>query len=756
MVQLRIPNLVPTLPGIPALLVLLVASTSASHLQAQAPGTLDGLVREAESGEPIPGAEVILGDGEWVGATTADGRFQISALPQDTYRFRVEALGYRPEEGVVEISAEGARIEVSLARQPLLGSEVVATGTPLRGVAPYQPGQAFDAEELTIRAGNSFGEMLDGEPGLALRSFGPAAGRPVIRGLDGDRVAVLEGGLRMGDMSETAHDHAVAMEPLLAERVEVVRGPASLLYGSSALGGVVNLLRRDIPTEWSRGISGTAATQGATVNRLAAAVASAVYGFEHWAGSAHASLRDGRDFRAPGTPNGVLESTHSRLVTGGAGIGWESGNLRGGGAFDLHDHVYGVPEELDDPDEEVEIRSARRRVSGLVDWRRPGSFIENVDLRVAGARFLQREVERERQDDASIEEEIEHEFERHTVDVTITAAHGPAGIFSGGALGASILASDLTARGAEEFHPDGRSLSVGVFAFEQAPLTEWLSVQAGLRLEHGRTEARENAFFPDFSARREATTVSGAIGLSARPRDGMEVGGQFARAHRTPLLEQLYSEGPHLGAGRFEVGEPALRNELGHGFDLFTRFGGVRAHGEVALFYNRIDDYVFPRRTGEVHEGTGLPVVEWSATEAAFAGGEVAFEALLSSALHVRVTGDYVRAGKRLGDREPLPFIPPARASLTARYDPGSWWIEGRGRLAAEQRRVPTTQEPTDGYALLDLQAGVRLGGDGSHMMTFRIDNLLDTVYRDHLSRVDERRFPMPGRNITAVYHWTF
>ncbi len=724
-------------------------------LEGQA-GVLEGVVVQDDEGDPVRGARVQLLDPPRSIVTGPDGSFRFQDLSPGSYDLLVEATGFRRVQQEVEVASDMPPVRIPLIPDPLALPEVVGTANPLRGRAPYQPGQAFGPSDLAIRAGESFGEILDGEPGLAQRSFGPATGRPVIRGLDGDRVAVLEGGQRTGDMSETAHDHAIAMEPLLAERVEVVRGPASLLYGSSALGGVVNVLRRDIPTEWSRGVSGRLSAQGTTVNRLVAGAGSAVYGSDRWGATARGSLRRGGDFRAPGSPSGVLECTHTRLATGGAGLGWVGQRAQGGLALDLHDHVYGVPEELDDPDEDVEIRSERQRLTGRGEWDRPARFFDHVEARVAVARFFQQEVEREREADGGFSEEIEHQFERMTLDATVTAMHGAMGPYREGAIGVSVLASHLTASGEEEFHPDGRDLSLAAFTFQEAPLTEALALQMGLRLEHGRTLGSENQAFPGFTGRRAATTFSGALGVRAEPMEALEVGAQLARAHRTPRLDQLYAQGPHLGAGRYEIGEAELENEVGHGFDLFGRYSTERMRGELALFHNRIDHYVFPRRTGEVHEASGLAVVAWSAESASFAGGEAVLDALLSDRLQVRLTGDYVRAVQRDEARTPLSFIPPARASLRAAYDPGGWWAGARARAAAEQDRVPPHQEPTEGYVLVDLQAGLRTGSDGEHIVALRVDNVLDTVYRDHLSRVEERRFPMPGRSLSVVYHWSY
>jgi iron complex outermembrane recepter protein len=750
-------GLLPVTVGIALFLALAVLlAPGPTPLGAQDGVVLEGRVADEATGLPLRGVRIFLVDLRRDVLTDGAGSFRIPSVPPGTHRIRVEALGYRTEARDVTVAAGAAPVRVALTREALPLPEVVATGTPLRGVAPYQPGQAFGAEELQARSADSFGQMLDGEPGLAMHSLGVATGRPVIRGLDGDRVAVLENGQRMGDMSETAHDHAIALEPLTAERVEVVRGPASLLYGSSALGGVVNLLRRDIPTEWTRGLSGSSALQFASVNRLRAGAGAAEYGGGSWAGRARASFRDGNDFRAPGAPEGVLGSTHTRLNTGGLGVGFEGDGVRGGAALDLHGHVFGIPEELDDDDHRIEIRSRRMRLSALLNLSRPGDFFRDLEFRTVLAGYDQREVEIETTPDGSFEEAVPHDFRRLTADAGVTAVHGAVGPVGQGAVGFSALVSELRARGFEEFHPDGQSLSVAAFLFEQIPLHDRVDLLLGLRFEHGRTRAFENEVFPGFSDRRTATTISGAIGFGARLGPGIEVGGQLARAHRAPLLEQLFADGPHIGAGRFEVGESTLANEVGHGVDLFARLGGDRVRAELALFGNRIADFVFPRNTGDVHPESGLPVVRWTASSAQFTGGEVVVEVLATRDLRLRAIGDLVRGVERNETRTPLPFIPPARGSLEARYDPGAWWLGARARRAAQQSRVPPTQEPTDGYTLVDVQAGLRLGGRDGHTLVVRVDNALDEVYRDHLSRVDERRFPMPGRNVTVVYRLTF
>jgi iron complex outermembrane recepter protein len=682
-------------------------------------------------GVPVRGALVTTGGGGRVVLTCGAGRFQFHGVPEGPVVLRVETMGYRSVERRVEVVDRSAVLIIELEPDPIAMRALVATATPLRGGVRYQAAKALDAEALQRRSAQSLGQILDGEPGVSMRSMGPAPARPVIRGLDGDRILVLANGQRMGDFLATGPDHAVAMDPLTTDRVEVVRGPASLLYGSSALGGVVNLLREDIPRSWTPG----------------------TVGGERWAGTGRLSFQRSGDMRAPGTEEGRLVGTHSRRLSGAAGLGFSGDRSRGGFSLDFLSHDFGIPEEIDDPDEEIEIRSSRQRLAGEMDWRRDG-FLDQIELRMAATRFFQQEVEMEWEPVGSYEEGVEHELTRQVLGAVLTAAHGSLGPIGQGAVGLSLLAQGLAATGDDEFHPAARSFSAAAFLFEEVPVSRRIRLQAGARFETEWLEARPNEKFPDVRNERTAFTVSGSMGAHFRPAEGLEVGAQLARAHRAPLVEERYAHGPHLGAGRYEIGDPDLPNEIGHGLDLFARYGAEGVVVELTGFINRIDNFIITRATGE--EMSGLPVHIHEADAAELVGGEASLDLRALPGLTLRSTADMVRGSRRDAERTPLPYMPPVRAMLEAEYDGGTWWLGGRGRTAAAQNRV-AHEDPTDGYTVFDLQAGLRpLGGTAGHTVVLRVENLLDTVYRDHLSRVEERRYPMPGRNISLSYRWRF
>lgn len=713
---------------------------------AQPTPDLRGSVQDRD-GEPLAGASVVVGER---GTTTdAAGAFSLSGLPPGSAEVVVRFVGYRPER--IEVSLPRAEpLVVRLTPEAVRGREVVVTASPTGGAAT-QATQAFSLEALQRRAAPSFGEMLDGASGVAMRSFGSAPARPVIRGLDGDRVLVLENGERMGDLAETAADHAVALDPLAVHRIEIVRGPASLLYGPSAVGGVVNLFNEDIPETWSPGFSGQLAAQGATVNALGAGHGRLTYGGDGWSLSARGAGRTAGDIA---TPEGPLGGTFLRSASGAVGGAWQPAGPDGlfvGSSLAAQTYTYGLPEfDLDD-DERVEIRMYRVTATGLARVPMRGAF-DGLDVRVLAADYGHDEMEIE--DDGA--EDLELSFHQRSISSTATLRHRALGPFEAGAVGLNLTVRDVVVGGGEALTPDASSLGAALFLFEEVALTRALRLQGGLRADAQRLRARANEQYPAFEAERNTLTVSGALGLNLRPTEAVELGAQLARAYRAPRLEELYADAPHLGAGVYEIGDASLANEIALGLDAFARGAIGPVVLEAAGFVNRIDHFVAFQPSGETDADSGLPVFFYEAGDALFVGGELGAQAALSRFVTAEAGLDVVRGSRRDAEATPLPAIPPLRTRLALAWNDGTIRLGGSARLVAAQNRVASNEDATPGYALLGLEAGYTLDRGARHVVTVRADNLLDAAYRDHLSRIEQRQAAMPGRNLVLAYQMLF
>lgn len=714
-----------------------------------------GHVLDLESGEHLPFVNLII-KGTRIGTMTdATGHYLLTNLPVGQHKLVVQSLGFETAEVSFEIrEKQTLEIDIEVRRKAIDLEGIVLTASPTSSGFRYQPDAVLLGETLQRHSEISFGEMLNGQPGVAMRSMGSAPARPVIRGLDGDRILVLENGERMGDISETSADHAISLDPLAASRVEVVRGPASLLYGSSALGGVINLMTTDIPQDWDHGFGGVISGQGASMNSMGAVFARSTYGSETWAGTARFAFRKAGDIL---TPVGKIPGTHLMNYDGALGFGLNSSNIKGGFSFSTSDQSFGIPDFLEMPELKVEIR-ARRNALQVRFQRQFSGFFDQAQLRFNASRFLQHEVEIVEPVGGIKQEEVLLKYDQLAFSSTLTIQHKPVSFFDRGAMGLSIQGRILDVIADDAYTPGDQRLSIGLFTFQEVPLSVTTRLQFGVRVDFQNVKARSNESFADVNMIRSTVNYSGSFGLNYRPIKGLEIGGQFARSHRNPSIEELYANGAHLGAGVFEKGNLNLKDEIGHGGDLFLSWEGKRISLEVTGFINQFMNFIVFQPTGQSDEVTGYPIVEYQGAEARLIGSELQVGYKLTESLALTSTMDYVN-GKRLAngnEGEYLPFIPPFRVSSELEYNRRSYWVGSRLQAVARQNRVAPEEAITDGYILLGFVAGYRFDLKGRHVFILRIDNALDAKYRDHLSRMEDRNFLMPGRNFTLAYRWFF
>ncbi|TVR19156.1 MAG: TonB-dependent receptor [Balneolaceae bacterium] len=712
--------------------------------------SLRGEVVHSATGEPIAGATILIREIDRGVAANTDGHFTLRNLTAGTYTLIVHAVGFTEKTVWVTIPAD-EEITIELRPETIRADDIIVTASPLGRSIRYQPAQAMNREALQQKAAPGLGEILDGNPGVSSRSFGSAPSRPVIRGMDGDRVLVLQNGERMGDLSGTAVDHAVSLDPLSMDRVEVIRGPASLLYGSSAIGGVVNLFSNDMPREWDTGSSGSLATHVATVNDMGAGLARYQYGGDQFAATGRFIYREGGDLR---TPEGRLPDTAINNLSYGAGVGYRSGRFETGLSFSGMDYTYGLPEEIDDPNEKVEIRMNRMNLQS-VSTLQMDRFFELAELRIQYSDYQHDEFEIEFEPDGTVDEDLEISFDQQTISSSLLLRHRPAGPFEG-AIGLSFNYSQLDVGGDEALTPNAESYFIAGYIYEEIRLNRFLTMKTGARVEFKEMYVKTNELFPDADQFEDRSDLifSGAVGLNFSPNRNWESGIQLARAFRTPGVEELYSNAPHLAAGSFDVGDPTLGNEISLGTDFFIRFSNSSVRSELSLFANRINNFVNFSPTGETHLPSGLPIFEYGSTDALLYGFEFQTDIAFSDQLRAGIGFDYVRGRERAGEQNDLPFIPPFRTHLSMMYDTGTWYSGPRLRIANSQERIAPNEDPTDGYLLVGMDAGYRFGHGVSFAL--RVDNLLNESYRDHLSRVEDRNNPMPARNINAMLRWEF
>jgi iron complex outermembrane recepter protein len=735
-------------------------------------GRITGVVVDASTGAPLPRARARILEVHREEPGHAGGAFAFAGLPPGTYTLEVDHLGYDRHTQRVEVDA-GATVDVRVALhvRAIELHEIVVTGS-ITGRAQrdvLSPMSTLRGAELDRRMAGTVAATLEGEPGLAVTGIGPATARPVIRGLGGDRILMLEDGVRTGDMSSTSSDHAVAIDPLTAQQIEVVRGPMSLLYGSSALGGVVNVVRGEIPAALPEHAHGTATVRGSSVDQGAAGGGVVNFAAGSLALRAEASGRRSGDFH---TPVGEIVNTggHDIGLSGGAGMVRSWGHV--GASYRFYDKHYGIPGGFVGGHETgVDIDMRRHAARAELEAHLPGGrFFSTVRASASFSDY--------RHDELEPSGVIGTQFFQDFVAGEVLARHGERGPLAQGAIGVRAQYRDIVTGGSLRT-PSTYDYAVAAFLVEEIG-TGAVRIQLGARYDQAWYEPRDTTASIFVGGRRIPVrprafgSVSASVGALYAPSDVLRFGASVARAYRTPDFNELYSNGPHLAANSFDVGDPSLDAETGLGVDAFVRITGERVQGEIAAFRNRLDDYIFPSSRGRAETGTqgGRPRFQYTNEDAVLTGAEGDLSLALTPRVAAELTASYVRA-RFTSDRAPIPIlegadtsfveasrfpplIPPLLGRVALRYE-GRRLFAGAGlRWAAEQDRLGDFETPTDGYASASLSAGIRLvQGTRLHTVTLVVDNATDAEYRDHLSRIKDI-MPQPGRNASLMYRLAF
>ena len=730
--------------SIPAVLAMALGAVGSSA-QVEHEGEIEGVVRDADSSQPLAGAMVSIDAAAGMAVSHGDGTFHVPVPGPRVYTVRVERLGYRTVSLDVDASSEEV-VVVEMEANPIPLPRVVVTGSLVARAANevLRPTSVFAGEDLQRRLAGTLAETLSSEPGLAVSTMGPASAHPVIRGLSGDRVLMLEDGERVGDQFASGPDHATAIDPSSARRIEVIRGPGAILYGSNALGGIINVVRDDVPSSVPHHLTGAFTLQGQSDSNAAGGSLNATYGLtDHIPVRLELARRTSGDLK---TPVGVLHNTNSDVWELSGGTSWVDDWGHAGATVRYYGNDYGIPGGFVGGHKDgvrIEMERTATRLRSLI---RPRGAFETIAIDAGYTWYRHREIEPP--------DILGTLFERQTVSGELLARHADWGPFSSGGVGARASWEDFGFGGAL-YTPNSTHTSFAAYALEEIDL-DAIRLEAGLRYDWARVRPEREDPSSDIGHIRARSfgAASGSLGVLGRLTRNFTVGASVARAFRTPSVNELFSEGPHLAAYAFEVGNPSLETERGTGIDAFVRFTGDRLNAETTVFRNAISGYVFPLETGELSR-VRLPIFQFHGEDAVLAGFESALEWAAVGDLTVEAVASYVR-GRIEATDEPLPLIPPLQGRFAVGYAPRAWFVEAETRVAARQDRTGPFEDATDGYAVFDLSAGIRITVRGRlNVITVRGENLGNTEYRNHLSRVKEI-MPEAGRSISVAYRVVF
>lgn len=662
-------------------------------------------------------------------------------------------------------------------------SEIIVTAKPLERTVEQlaQPATVLTGNTLTLAQSSSIGETLAEQPGVSSTYFGPIASRPVIRGQFGERVEMLSNGLSALDASALSEDHAVSIDSILAESVEIIRGPATLLYGSGAAGGIVNVVDSrihrvapELPLSGAVSLGTDSAIEGRTgAFKLDFGNENVVFHVDYMRrdtdnieipGFAESALlrqleeaeEEGEEHGEEEEAFGIVENTDSETESGAAGLTLFGERGRIGVSVSRFESNYGIPGEhaheeeepgLGEEEEEEEIiridmEQTRVDVDGELYL---DGFFESINFKFASNDYEHVELEGP---------EVGTLYDNQGIDARIELPHRQIGNFVG-AIGFQYKSLDFDAVGEEAFVPPSETDQIALFAFEEYAAGPDLTLQASARIE------RQEISTPGQSDYSE-TALGAAFGAIWQWTDALTLSGNLSLTERHPNSTELFADGPHLAVQRFErgavtLGLGELDKELSRNLDVTLRGNYDRVEFAVTAFLNDVSDYIVLRPTAEIEDG--LQVFDFGQTDAELYGFEAEalvdiFESLNTDThVHVRLFADMTR-GEDTEANTDLPRLPPLRYGLGLHYQRAGFDASVSATRHDEQDRVAPNELPTEAFTMVDAELSYTFD-EPAVLVFLKGRNLGDEDARRHTSPLKDI-VPLPGRSLIAGLRWDF
>lgn len=651
---------------------------------------------------------------------------------------------------------------------PAVLETITITADPFARTADRltRPVEVLVGEELDRRRGATLGETLEHELGVSSTDFGRGAGRPVIRGQGGPRVLLLQNGIASADASDVSADHDVSIDPAHAEQIEILKGPATLIYGSGAAAGVVNVVDGRLPGRVSEGLRANLGTHAGSNADEFSGSGKLGFGFGGTQLGVSAAYFDADDYDIAGNSatdgsgaRGELPNSAVEKKSGSVSVGqfWDRGSVAA--SYERYQTVYGLPVE---EAAFIDLEQDRIDVEGRLT--QPLRGLESARLRLSRGAYEHTEFE-----EPGV---AGTRFVNDQTETRLELVHAPLADFRG-VFGVQYRDREFQAIGEEAFVPPSDTRSLGVFLVERKPMP-FGELEFGLRTDRDESEPQVSGL-----RQRAFTPLSLSAGALVELGDHYHLKFFATRSERSPVTEELYSFGPHAATSTFERGNDGFDPETASNFEISLDRHGGPLNWRVNLFYENVADYLFQREAdaGLNADGSGvaaadgvadrvneegafdpdgeLLLLDYDAADARFWGAEAEVSQLWSmgaTEVTARVFGDLVRGSLR--DDGDLPRITPARLGLGLHAHRGAWNATLDYTRVQQQDRIAALETATGGYSLLgvDLEYALPLQA-GALSLFLRGRNLLDEEARRHTSFIKDFA-PLPGASVLAGLEW--
>lgn len=617
---------------------------------------------------------------------------------------------------------------------------IAVTGNPL-GVASdslVTPVTVLNGRELSLRRENTIGETLNGIPSVSSNQFGPNASRPIIRGLDSERVRMLQNGTGILDASSLSFDHAVGVDPLIIEQIDVIRGPAALLYGGSAVGGVVNAIDHRIPTESVDGVIGRAETRFGGPADTRSGVAVIDFGNDRFAVHVDGYNRKTKDLDIPGfavskrknAADGTARENKGKLANSdsqqdgaalGASLTFENGYI--GTSYAVLNNTYGTTFVEDGESISIDMESKRWDIAS--EFTDLGGFIDRTKVKLSHTDYEHKELEGS---------EVGTIFETDGWQGTFELGHAPIGSLNG-TVGYQFVNTDFSAVGEEAFVPSVSTKSHGLYVYEELPIHAH-KITFGTRFDRVEIDSQDNPNFTNAGQNKRFSPKSFAVGGILQLSDAWSIATNLSHNERAPSYFELFAEGVHVATDQFEQGDVNLDKEKSNGIDAQLRWKKGGNSVSIGAYATRFNDFIALINTGNSFiDGTEtFDISEFRSVPALFKGVEFEGKWQATESIGINMRGDYVHAkNKRTNDY--LPRISPARIGVGVDYKIGNFSVRFDVLHAFKQNKTAANELATDSYNNVSAIAAYKLPISKFNVELFaKANNLLDEEIRNHTS----------------------
>ncbi len=730
-------------------------------------GSIHGNVRGVNGG--VVGATVRLLELNRATSTNATGDYAFGNVPNGSYRVFVRILGYASQFDSVQIMNNDAEASFTLKESAIQAEDIVITASPYARPEDeqYQPSETKSLEELHQSPGTSFTEEISDIPGIAVRSLGSAPSRPIIRGLNDNDALVLENGLRIGDISTYDPAHSLPIEPMSIEQIDVVRGPASIMYGPNAIGGLVNVITNTIPMASNHTFSGTVSTELNSVSDAYTGYFNTTYsdgssafnvsaGGLH-SGDTHIPMSNYWDGAAIWNMDTIPQSWE-HTAEAGAGYSYQGDFGMVGIGYKYFQSTYGIPGTPANPNystdlpttSEIEQEKNSIEIRGLFNVEIP--LIKQIKFNANDVWYWHSEYPTTQdpptpQNPSGIYDSNANHFDLNGINASLQFQHQQFGLLQG-TVGLWANIQTLDVEGQMPLGPNSTTTDFAGYIFEEYLASDNTRLQGAIRYDYNHIQTSPYAaslspIFQTLDTAISSSSFTGSFGVIEKIAPDATASLSIARSFRPPTVQELFANGLDASSASYSIGSSSLAPEYGFGIDGSVRGTAGVVSFELSQYVNFINNFIYGKYTGA--DSMGFPVRVFTQTNARILGFEAGITVALARYLALKATLDYVNAEQTQDTVQPLPNIPPLRELLRLTYQDEVFSAMGECRLAAAQDQSGVGDIPTSGYAVLNAGVGVRLPqGDMVHNISIHCDNLLNTIYYDNLSNI---RYYTPGGN---------